>query len=371
MALHLIPPGKRKNSWDYRIRGRVKGMLHEFRTKTTLRADAELMLHRLEIELRQKESAARPGALTFAAGAQLWINFKNPKKVDRARIARLNAADIGGGVLLGDKLIADVVHADLVAAANYLFPGVRGTKKRPWRPHSNATKNREALRPAASVLHYCAENGFCPWRKIKSFEEPEPVTRAISIDMATIILANLPTEAPKKMGNRPATAADLARFAERARKKKLLLLCLFRQGWRISDALKIEWPQFDLRAQTVTYHVGKTDRHDRVKPIHDEVLELLAAEPVASRRGRVFPWRTRSGVYKWLRPYCRALGIKFTPHMARHSLGKWLNEDRANIREIMDTLDHASVVSSARYQSTDVEVLRASGRRLGKLVGGK
>ncbi len=365
MALKLIPPGQRKGSKDFIIRGRVNGELREFRTKTAVKADAEIILHRLELELRQRQ----PETITFREGAQLWIAFRNPRLVDRARVDRLVEAQIdGAGTRLGDKLMGEVVQADLVAAANYLFPGIPPTASRRARDHHPATKNREAIRPAASVLHYCAENGYCPYRRIKTFKEPRPKTRAVTKTTAEILIANLPAEPPKMMGNRPPTKKDLARFADRVRKKRLLLLWLFRQGPRISDALKIEWPQIDLPRQIVTYHVGKTDRPDQVKPLDDEVFELLAAEPQESRVGPVFPWRTRSGVYKWLRPYCASLGISFTPHMARHSLGKWLNEDRAGIKEIMDTLDHLSVVSSARYQSTDVEVLRTSQRRLGKLL---
>jgi len=48
--------------------------------------------------------------------------------------------------------------------------------------------------------------------------------------------------------------------------------------------------------------------------------------------------------------------------MARHSLGRWLNEADASLRTIMDTLGHAGIHSSARYQSTDIEVTQRSGR---------
>jgi hypothetical protein len=50
----------------------------------------------------------------------------------------------------------------------------------------------------------------------------------------------------------------------------------------------------------------------------------------------------------------------FTAHMARHSLGTWLNEDGAGLRTIMEALGHADVHSSIRYQSADVEIVRAA-----------
>ncbi len=65
----------------------------------------------------------------------------------------------------------------------------------------------------------------------------------------------------------------------------------------------------------------------------------------------------------------RSLGIEFAPLMARHSLGKWLNEEGASLRQIMDTLHHGDPKSSIRYQSTDIEVFRQTGRKVGRLGG--
>lgn len=46
------------------------------------------------------------------------------------------------------------------------------------------------------------------------------------------------------------------------------------------------------------------------------------------------------GVYRDLNPVAIKAGIFFTPHMARRSLGKW-NASGAGLRTIMDALDHA------------------------------
>jgi integrase len=56
--------------------------------------------------------------------------------------------------------------------------------------------------------------------------------------------------------------------------------------------------------------------------------------------------------------------LQFTAHMARHSLGTWLAEDGAALRVIMDTLGHADVHSSMRYQGPDIEVRRAAINRV-------
>ena len=73
----------------------------------------------------------------------------------------------------------------------------------------------------------------------------------------------------------------------------------------------------------------------------------------------MFPWRQKTGVYKWLRPLRSELGLTFTPHMARHSVGTWLNAQGAGLRTIQATLRHADVKSSIRYQDADIEIVRA------------
>src|SRR6185437_11559301 len=244
-------------------------------------------------------------------------------------------------------------QADLIEAANTLHPG-----------RAAATRNREVMRPAAAVLHYCARNGFCGWLRIELFKEPRAKTRAVSREAATAIISGV-SEMPTYQ--RARSAKWMAAAEAKQRKKQLLLLWLFRQGPRISDALKIQGENIDMARRTVTRRIGKTDEHDVVEPLHDEVWELLANDPPGA--GWLFPWRTKSGVYKWLRPLAKGLDIAFTPHMARHSLGKWLNEEGASLREIMDTLHHTDPKSSIRYQSTDIEVIRQTGKRLGNLLG--
>ncbi len=276
--------------------------------------------------------------MTFARAADAYLEFKDraARHPDIRRLRRLKRA-------LGHaKLVRDVVHADLVAAAKALKPD--GTP---------ATRNREVIGPAAAVLHYAAENGWRGWLRIKRFKEPRPATRAAAPEVPTLLLANLP--APKH------------RDAGLLWHRRLLVLWLFRQGDRVSDPLRVEWPQIDLEARNVTLRIGKGDRW-RIVPLDDQVWECLANAPAeVERDGPLFPWETRSGVYAWLRPLVRRLGIAFTPHMARHSLGKALNDAGEGLRTIMDTLGHADAKSSMRYQAGDIEVVRAAKRKLARI----
>jgi integrase len=158
-----------------------------------------------------------------------------------------------------------------------------------------------------------------------------------------------------------------------AEKKLLLITWLFAHGNRISDPLRLTWSDnIDLEQRTYQLLIAKPDLW-KTKPIDDEVFALLANDP--DKTGYVFPWRTKSGVYKWLRPLCRELEVTFTPHMARHSLGKALNRHGAGLKTIMGALDHSDPASSLRYQDADVEIVREAQAKVsasvGKLAGKK
>jgi integrase len=337
MPFQLYAPGTRKGNKCYIARvyiadGSAGGRRVEASTGTTNNAAARRYAKDIERRLLAEE-APRPGdKVSFAEAARLYaaarsLELDNPKAYpwnDRRRgevaaIARLVA-------VLGKRPIGEMTHADLVKAANELYGG-----------RAAATKNREALRPAAAILHYAAYNGLCAWLKVKLFDEPGGKTRAVSVEIAGTLVAAAP-----------------------AGPKRLLLVWLFRQGTRISDTLAVSWEDnLDLRRQTVRLRIGKADEWAEFA-LHPELLELLAAIPEAARRGRLFPWRTKSGVYRWLKPLAKGLGVGFTPHMARHSVGTWLNEGGAGLKTIMAALYHRDAKSSIRYQTADIEIVRAA-----------
>jgi len=328
MPLKLIPPGQRRGNPFFLLRGSVGGRELEVSTKTADRKAARRFKAEFERALAQDRLPGPGETLSFARAAELYIDWRDPSRADRRRLARL-------GAVIGRRMVADIRQVDLVEAANLLAPD-----------RSAATRNREVMRPAATVLHYAATNGFCQWLRVALFREPRPKTRAVSLDTAATLVQAAP-DGPRR----------------------LFLLWSFRQGTRISDTLRVEWAQLDLPRQTVRMKIGKTDRWAKY-PLHPEVFEILAAIPAEAQRGRLFPWRQKTGVYAWLRPMTRRLGIQFTPHMARHSLGTWLNGSGAGLRTIMAALGHADAKSSIRYQDADVEIVRAASQKLGQLSGG-
>ena len=334
MPLELLPPGSRKGNPFYIIRGTVGGRRVEVTTKTRDAEAARRLALQVELDILDRRTPGAGEKVTFATAADYYRQRRELSAYDGKRLDRIVAA-------LGDKYVSDITQADLDDAAINLFP-----QGKP------ATRNREFMRPAAAVLHYAADSKWCGWLRIKPFKEPRPKTRAVSDDIARVLIA-----AAGKDGSKSAA------------KRRLLLLWIFHLGTRISDTIGMQWEMVDLKARVVRFRVGKTQR-DIALPLPDELVVELANQK--SQTGRIFPWSNRHNVYRWLRELCKATGVRFTPHMARHAVGTRLNAEGAGLRTIMAALGHAHPQSSIRYQDADIEIVRAAFARSGtRLAGGK
>lgn len=327
MPLDLIAPGKRKNNRFYIARGTVRGRQFEVSTKTTDKAVAERFAAELTNRIinqsadhePERKPAARPG--TFREAAERYLE-SHPGETGRLRPI---IKDIGAFQL------TDVTRDAVLACANRLCSN-----------HKASSKNRKVVTPISSVMHYAADNGWCNWVTIKRFKEAAPPTRAL----------------------RPEPAADL--IDEAPGTLKVLMIFLFSQGMRISDALRLTWERLDLDEGQIYVHISKTDEW-KWKALHPDAQAAFATMQRKSR-GPVFPWTNRWQVYRELKPVVEATGIKFTPHMARHSLGTWLGAKGNSLKTIMDILNHADPKSSIRYQMTELPEQRAAFASIGSVT---
>lgn len=278
MSYKLLPPGRRGKFWT--ARGTFAGRRREASTGQTVREDAERWAADWAAGIYRHEVPDASDAVTFGRAAQAFIHFKRPTLDDERLILAL--AD-----WFKDRPVKILTHAHLVDAARAL------------RPHgSNATRNRKIIGPAAAVLHYAADQGWCEYRRFKKF--------AVS----------------RKSPREPVSDADMGRLmAATDGPHRLLLAILYETGLRISDALSLAWNDVDLTAGRVSVRISKTDDSASL-PLSPSLVVLLANMP--GRVGRVLPWTSRMSVYKWLRPLCRRLGIAYTPHQSRHALASAL-----------------------------------------------
>lgn len=313
MPLKLIEPRPGKTPFWY-IRGTLYGRIIDASTKARDKKAAQRFKERFELELA-KADQQRHSPATFSVAAEMYKNYRKPKKRDEVWIDKLVGA-------IGDFALSDIRQHVLIDAANELYP--KG---------SPATKNRQALVMASSILHYAAENNLCAYIQVRKFKEKEPEPRALSKEQAKALMAG--------------AEGDL----------RVLLVWLFHQGWRISDTLRLRWTDINLDDETVRYHIRKTDDW-RVMPLHPNTVEAVCS--LKNRVGKVFHWSDKSNLYRSLRPLCKRLKIAFTPHMARHSFATWLANEGVSPLELMEAggwRDHKSVLRYAKLDPTRVRAV--------------
>jgi integrase len=324
MPYRLIAPGKRRGNPHFIVRGRKPdGREYEATTRCTDKADAERLAPGIHARMCAAGPAAhKPVAGTFGDAADAYIRWRNPNRVESDRVERLRR-------LMGMLPIGDVSQDDLVRAANQHPTAVGG-----------ATLNREYVRPFAAVIHYARDAGMRGDMRVRAFKERAPSVRVADKAAVMALIANAKTEP-----------------------QRLLLHWLWEIGSRLGDTLRLSWSDLDLTASTVRLTIGKRAGSVVVLPLPATLVARLANAP--SKHGRLFPWHTKSGVYKWLRPLCNELGVMFRPHDARRALATEMFDHGADARLVQELMGHGSVKSTMRYRHVGVTRLADAQRRRG------
>ncbi|BBK44162.1 hypothetical protein STVA_41820 [Allostella vacuolata] len=322
MPLSLIPPGERKGNTWWLVRGQVNGRRVEVSTRTRDKAAAQRFAVALEARLLAQgdQPAAEPEVKTWGEAAERWLK-RSVSADDRRYVNRIAEHRFAR------RQLRRIIQADIDLAARELYPR-----------HTAETINRQAYTPIIAVLNYAAANHWCERRAWSRPRMREPETRAAAPNAGELLLAK----------------------AEGA--QRLLILWLWQHGTRITDTLRVDWSRVDLAQRKYEIWINKTRRW-KTLPIDDQVWIELANTPEGSHTGRLFPWRDRHEVYDWLGPLSRQAGVVFTPHMARHRLGKDLNDGGAGLRTIMGALGHENPKSSLRYVAEDIEIVREAQAR--------
>ena len=329
MSYRLYAPGERKGNTAYVARLWVWGREHEFvcldaqgRPTTDLRIARRVAKAALREAIRKGRPApVRSGIpITFADAAERYIIAKNVNGPNEKRIRALIDDPIFGALPL-----AGMVQDHILGAAQRIRRGRRRKDST-----TNASKNRDVITPSAAVLHYAADNQWCPWLRIKRLKVPAAENR------------------------RPLAGVGDALIANTTGLERLAVLLWFRQGWRIGESLTLRADKIRLAEREFDLWIPKVGQWKTIE-MHDDVFFALAnLAPPLPREGPVFTW-TRWQVYSWLGRLCKRLGVRFTPHMARHEFGSAIRDARG----LVEVGTWTSEASTGRYVHGDKEFKRA------------
>ena len=295
MPYTLQPPGKRGPCWY--ARGTDSSGPFEVSTGKETKRDATRWVE--EIFLPGRARRRVPGAgesVGFATAANFYKAAKPHLSKQDIKLVDAVAAD------LGEIDCRTIVNATLVAAADRLKPNC-----------SDATKNRQVIGRAAAVLHYAAEQQWCEYRRMKKLQESRISNREPASDATMTKLFEHLEDPPEEM------APQWLGVDPNLPYKRLLLAMLYELGLRLMDNLRIEWPQIDLGAGTLTVRIAKTDQVATLQ-LSSTLVVMLANLPDEAKTGRLFPWWSSRGVYAWLDRVKKRAKVHYTPHLSRHAM---------------------------------------------------
>lgn len=152
-----------------------------------------------------------------------------------------------------------------------------------------------------------------------------------------------------------------------------LLLFLYNIGARVSEAADVRFGDLQLAAPRQVRLRGK-GKKERLLPLWPETataLHRLANTDNVHRERYVFVNRqgaplTRDGIAYILRKYVTAAArtrstlarVRITPHVLRHSCAVALLQSGADVTVIRDYLGHASIATTGRYITTNLQMKR-------------
>lgn len=361
MWVRIYPPGSRKGNRHWLARGQdVHGrgferVLRAAADERAARRGAAACLAALNGDPPDPAPPVVAEPRTFRAAAERYIAWRHPSEADIGRIARLVA-------VLGALPVEACGQDELVDFARDHLPG-----RKP------STLNREATRPYAAILHYAHALDWRPWIRLRAFLEAEVERPAAAAGDIALLIANADrtgTYRPHHYSHKHGPLVD-----RNAPYKAALLELLHVRALRLGDNLALKRDQdLDLPGARIRVRIGKARGKVKWLPLPPALVATLANLP-ACAGGWVFPWRTRSGVYKWLRPLRRRLGVAFTPHMARHALATEALELGVDERVIQELGAWSNRASLKPYQKVaqrlmrDVDAKRAALPAVGKPLG--
>lgn len=140
-------------------------------------------------------------------------------------------------------------------------------------------------------------------------------------------------------------------------------------GLRSAEVAGIKWENVDFQNEEFSF-TGKCGKPATVKMLPAVKLAFRQMRMAAEKKwGRLFlddmtyVFRGRGGDKPWnvwafhakVRTHCGKLGLKFTFHQLRHTLGTMMNMSGADMYSIRDTLRHSSVQVTERYVKVAAE----------------
>lgn len=217
---------------------------------------------------------------------------------------------------IGDRPITAIYPFDVEQPAKEMFPHQK-----------NATRNRSVISPIRSVFHHAYKRGWGPYVRFTALREDPPPRKkaATQVWLHTFVRQCI-------QDNIPHMAA--------------LVLFMSQTGARVSEAVRLEWPEVDLVGRTVVPLKTKTGTNSSRCLTDDRVARLYKLKETAKHGHRVFQITNRHSVNERIAAVFKRAGITYKPShtCGRHAFAMNSLALGVDIKSTMDAGDWKSPV---------------------------
>lgn len=291
----------------YHFRGTVAGQRLRGTTGLETREAAIEAAAAIEAKARKCRADGPQAVLTFEDAVAHYLAAEKPDRFLAKPIAYFK-----------DVLVKDISSGVIKQAAIALYPTA-----------SAATRNRQVIVPVQAVINHCAELNLCAAIRVRRFEV-------------------------EKKEKTPVTLAWVRAFAKKAPPHLgALALFMFGTGARISEALRVRWPDVNLQDGTVKIRQTK-QKTERIARLQPEVVAAMANLDRVQGRGPFFYLNRSAGIKAWLTA-CKRAGLPaLSFHACRHGFATSLLQNGVDVatvakrggwkstRLVFETYGHAS-----------------------------
>lgn len=226
---------------------------------------------------------------------------------------------------------------------------------RAWSPKTIRTY----LQSIRTFFKWCQIRGFVkdnPTRGIGNPKLPKRLPRCLTKEQAQTIVAN---------------ANSYHWISEFAKTRNTTILYMFLYtGIRLNELLKLQFGNVDLIDNEILVREGK-GRKDRIIPIHPTLNRLLRIyfmqRKLKKKQSKWFFTGINSDkrLYeKNIHEICSKVsissGVKFTPHMLRHTFARLACDENINLFKLKEILGHSAISTTQIYLSVSKKGVKES-----------
>lgn len=352
LAGSFYEPGERKGNRTYVWRGRTDdGVKIEIVTDAFHPTGAAAYVRKhLQERSRRRPPPARAEGVTLATVDRHYRAERNldQRHPDTKRLDYIIGQD-------GEKPVGEINNAVIRATGEAWLDKRRDEVTAAWKAESKPrpkmpsieTANREVITPYRALMHYAVEQEWRSEIVVKSLrpEEgvlPKPPPPIADDDTVLKLLEVIQSQID---------SAPTRWTREKNLLKRAFVWLVHERGYRVSEWMRFDWEWVDLPNARARMAITKNKNDLRWEDFELTPTAVAFLADLGPRdAGRIFPWHSRSNIYRWADICLTPHGKKWRPHESRRAIVSHIVAQTGDYKQAGRYVGHASERTTYRYR---------------------